>query len=1289
MPTLSLGMIVKDEEKNLGRCLQSVQGCFDEIVIVDTGSKDKTKEIAQSFGAMIYDFEWIDDFSAARNFAFSKAKSDYVMWLDADDILTPQDRVRLQDLHYRLGEADAYLMKYDVSRDEFGNSTCFFFRHRIVRNNGEAKWAAPIHECIIIPRHWKQADTNIIVTHSPSAEDLAHDPGRNVRLLRKAVEKCPDDRRLQFYLAKELSYNSATLEESISKFEEYLSHEDWHENRVNAFLYLAIDHWKLGKTEKAIETCLRGIQLDPRWAEFYVTIGQIYYDQKDWKKAVHWFELATRCTVPQTWGFVLYDNYTWVPWDRLCVAYWQIGEREKSYDANERALKYRPQDPRFLSNREVMKNLMFTGRTSDRAVRLNVGSTKFVPSYRTCNTIAGPVVDEVFPLNQIPYDDSTVHAIYCDHSIESLSADGARFAIAEWARVLRHNGELILKVTDLDLCCEAFLREEDRSPKGNEDLGPKEWFRHVIYGSSAPGSAIPERRTAFTKGELQRILEANGFEVASLRNYDSNGTPSIEVLAYQKRKPLRVRWLLGPVTEDDHETRVRRIHVQRYMEVKGVDSKLVMLNFKTEEDKLFSELKKSDIVVMTTYGDLENRIAERLKRSGIAVVYDLARDAQGNGQLQSLLQSASTVVCASSALASSKSNLARTLTIPDSYELSVETLGHNYNLHGEGGKLRAVWCGPSSDAVALDPLRPVLAALGVELRVISDSEKADRKWSRETWLADLSDCDVAIFPESHWLQESIVKSNLRVTQAQSLGLPVLVSPIPSYKEAVSKEGTGFVCNVLDDWKRFLAQLRDDSSLRERVGRAAKVEVRKNYSIDVVGETWIKLLEALSLECCAPPKVDIVIPTYNNLKYLKLCVDSVRKGTAWPYNLIVVDSGSDDTYEWLSKQDDIISYKSPERLHFSAATNAGINMAKEKFVMTLNNDTIVADGWLTAMMYEAMKPGVGAVGPFSNNEKNWMHSELVVVKGKEIGWFSSLEDVKDLIPDIQSYRHKKEVSDRVWIPFYATLFSRAIIEQIGLLDEEYKSGCEDVDYCRRLRDRGYRVVQTYDAFVFHFVSKTLNKDWEINRKLREQEDSGNRAYYDWKYAKPMAIILTGKSAEKWNPKTLCTQSSMTSEMVASNVAKELLTRGYRSFVFADCEGMEGTYDDVIYVDYKKFRKFVDASYMSLFISIGNLDSFQVPIRADHKLCMLLDMPLKVAGDVVKRKDVVLVVPDSGSDELLKQVGVDRARLHLIQNDFHEAVSRGDSGAYSWNSFVEGLLKAKDSRKDDVLSLQPVG
>jgi glycosyltransferase involved in cell wall biosynthesis len=90
-PTISLCMIVKNEQDWLEQCLASVKGLVDELIIIDTGSTDKTKEIATKHNAKLFDFEWKDDFAAARNFSISKATGDWILWLDADEAIAEKD----------------------------------------------------------------------------------------------------------------------------------------------------------------------------------------------------------------------------------------------------------------------------------------------------------------------------------------------------------------------------------------------------------------------------------------------------------------------------------------------------------------------------------------------------------------------------------------------------------------------------------------------------------------------------------------------------------------------------------------------------------------------------------------------------------------------------------------------------------------------------------------------------------------------------------------------------------------------------------------------------------------------------------------------------------------------------------------------------------------------------------------------------------------------------------------------------------------------------------------------
>lgn len=155
MITISLCMIVRDEENGLGRCLDGVKDIADEIVIVDTGSTDRTKEIAAEYGAVIYDFEWIDDFAAARNEAFSKATKEYILWLDADDTIEEIDRVRFKKLKETLSpQYQSVTMPYNLAFDSEGKVTSSLRRNRLVRRDCGFQWIGPVHEYLAVRRQY-------------------------------------------------------------------------------------------------------------------------------------------------------------------------------------------------------------------------------------------------------------------------------------------------------------------------------------------------------------------------------------------------------------------------------------------------------------------------------------------------------------------------------------------------------------------------------------------------------------------------------------------------------------------------------------------------------------------------------------------------------------------------------------------------------------------------------------------------------------------------------------------------------------------------------------------------------------------------------------------------------------------------------------------------------------------------------------------------------------------------------------------------------------------------------
>ena len=183
MITISLCMIVKNEENTIARCLESVKDVVDEIIIVDTGSNDKTKEITKQFTSKIYDFSWIDDFSAARNFSFSKATKEYILWLDADDILLYEDIEKFKLLKETLeSSVDSVTMKYNIGFDEYGNITSSYRRNRLVKRINNFKWIGFVHEYLSV--YGNIVNSEVSVTH----KKIKCTPNRNLEIYKNKLE---------------------------------------------------------------------------------------------------------------------------------------------------------------------------------------------------------------------------------------------------------------------------------------------------------------------------------------------------------------------------------------------------------------------------------------------------------------------------------------------------------------------------------------------------------------------------------------------------------------------------------------------------------------------------------------------------------------------------------------------------------------------------------------------------------------------------------------------------------------------------------------------------------------------------------------------------------------------------------------------------------------------------------------------------------------------------------------------------------------------------------------------
>lgn len=348
-------MIVKNEEETIGRCLQSVAGIADEIIIVDTGSTDRTKGFAQVYTTHVFDFEWIDDFSAARNYAFSKATMDYILWLDADDVILEEDRRKFLHLKQTLDPSvDIVMMKYNVGFDAGGNVTLSYYRERLSRRVNNYKWQEPVHEYLALSG--KIINSDICISHKKIKETAS---GRNVAIYEKLLSTGGKlTPRGTFYYARELYYNGR-YEEAITRFNEFLdSGKGWFEDNISASCDLSKCYSLLKDDKNAIKAVLRSLEYDTPRSQACCQIGYHFKNKADYGKAIFWFEMALTAKMPaESWGFNHHDYSGYIPCIELCVCYDKLGDPQHAVEYNERADTFRPNDSSVLYNRKYFEGL--------------------------------------------------------------------------------------------------------------------------------------------------------------------------------------------------------------------------------------------------------------------------------------------------------------------------------------------------------------------------------------------------------------------------------------------------------------------------------------------------------------------------------------------------------------------------------------------------------------------------------------------------------------------------------------------------------------------------------------------------------------------------------------------------------------------------------------------------------------------------------------------------------------------------------------------------------------------
>ena len=293
MITISLCMIVKNEEKVLARCLDSIKDLMDEIIIVDTGSTDRTKEIAARYTDKIYDFEWNGSFADARNYSFSMASAQYIYCADADEVIDSVNHERFALLKKGLLPEIDIVQMYYCNQMEY--NTIYNFdrelRPKLYKRVRTFTWHNPIHEAVALqPVIY---DSEIEIIHKPTGFHASRDL--------TAFEKMHSDglymdARLHTLYAKELliAGDKSNLLRSIPFFEKSIKDETRSaDSLLEAFVLLARAYRSKNDISNFFKYAMKAVTLEgDGCAEICLELASYYHGIKDKDEERIWLNAA-------------------------------------------------------------------------------------------------------------------------------------------------------------------------------------------------------------------------------------------------------------------------------------------------------------------------------------------------------------------------------------------------------------------------------------------------------------------------------------------------------------------------------------------------------------------------------------------------------------------------------------------------------------------------------------------------------------------------------------------------------------------------------------------------------------------------------------------------------------------------------------------------------------------------------------------------------------------------------------------------------------------------------------
>ncbi len=277
--TIGACIIAKNEEALIGRMLESVKWA-DQIVVVDTGSQDRTVEIAKSFGAEVYlDFVWVDAFDLAQNHAKSKMKTDFIISIDCDEVLLSSEA----EVRAAVEKATNVVRVTMVAEGDHQANTFGF--GRIFRNTPDIFWCQSIHKHLNVPGEGENVgEVRIMYGYSPAHE---LDIDRSLRMLERAVATEPNPSRNLYYLGREYWYKRR-YQDSIDTFSRYVKVSEWPAEKAEAYMNMGQSYMALGKYQEGADCLLQAIKINTNFKEAIELMASISAHEN----AIQWRRMA-------------------------------------------------------------------------------------------------------------------------------------------------------------------------------------------------------------------------------------------------------------------------------------------------------------------------------------------------------------------------------------------------------------------------------------------------------------------------------------------------------------------------------------------------------------------------------------------------------------------------------------------------------------------------------------------------------------------------------------------------------------------------------------------------------------------------------------------------------------------------------------------------------------------------------------------------------------------------------------------------------------------------------------